>query len=408
MNLTSEYHSPFVDLGITRTDLESYLATCGYWSDETRRTRYAYELSPSAYVLSSLQRTLLERLAHTTYKAVEMLAIRLATIGLKKSPSTHEEGRLMNLARGGARHLLRPYDGISAIPPVIKVDLMQGADGGFYIAEVDVYNPRGLGFIALLEGSVPPMYYSKRLPGMDGLAKLLLQNPQFSILISEFERFYEPSYQIFADMMNAHYGASIRVVRELRFDADEHNERLLIIPDTLDKAPALRELLMERYHAGTLKTLFPPTAYLGSKAFLPWLAAEPGMDEFMPTTTLVGKGCKDPFTRIPREKPTVLKAAVSSGLKHVFFSDLDRDFAPALQRASDQKNPSWILQEQVKQAPCTVTVFDREGNRERRAYYLRVTAYIACTGLIDVEVTGRPDPKVHGAPDCIMVPVILG
>ena len=416
MNMHTASVSPFVDLGIERGDLESYLRDVGYWPDEKTKQRYLYRLSPSALVVSPREREGLERLARTTYAAVGLLAGRLADIGAKKSPSSHDEGRLASLARRASRGLLLPEDGVRDIPPVIKVDLVRDPEGGYGIAEVDVFNPRGLGFVALLEGSVPEHFRNqkRRFPGLSGLARSLGESPEersFGILVSEFERFYEPSFRIYADMMNARFGTDIRMLRPSDFapgGKGEEETRLLTIPDTLDADPLVRERLMEKYRAGGLYAIFPPASYLGSKAFLPYLRAYPGMEEFIPPTALVGRKCGGLGHTIDEGKPLVLKAAVSSGLKKVVFSDLDPSFASLLEEARTQRNPSWILQEQVPQKPLPIVVFDENGERETRDYFLRVTAYVSSEGVVDVEVTGREDRKVHGAPDCIMLPVLLG
>lgn len=408
MNMHTASLSPFVDLGLSRNDLESYLRQSGYWKNEEMKRRYLYHLSPSALLVSSRERESLERLATTTYAAVLSLADRIASIGMKKSPSSHDEGRLVSLARRAARGLLLPEDGVRDIPPVIKVDLVRDPRGNYGIAEIDVFNPRGLGFVALLEGGVPVGMRSNRFPGMKGVAGLLGES--HSVLVSEFERFYEPSFRIYADMMKADFGVDVRVLRASDFSpggVGEREDTLLTIPDTLDANPEVRERLLEKYRRGALKALFPPLAYLGSKAFLPYLRAYPGMQEFIPPTGLVGRKCGGTLNEIDLTKPLVLKAAVSSGLKKVVFSDIDPSFSAMLEDARKQRHPSWILQEQVPQEPLPVVVFDEHGQRETRDYFLRVTAYVAASGIVDVEVTGRPDRKVHGAPDCIMLPVLL-
>lgn len=408
MNMHTASLSPFVDLGLSKDDLESYLRTTGYWKDEGMKRRYLYHLSPSALLINSREREALERLATTTYAATAAIAGRIADIGMKKSPSSHDEGRLVSLARRASRGLLLPEDGVRDIPPVIKVDMVRDPAGRYGIAEVDVFNPRGLGFVALLEGTVPLEMRANRFPGMQGVAGLL--NGSHGVLVSEFERFYEPSFRVYADMMRERFGVDVRMLRPSDFapgGAGLAEDTLLTIPDTLDADPTVRDSLMGKYREGALRAFFPPSSYLGSKGLLPYLRAHPGMEEFIPPTTLVGRKCGNLGHDIDETKPLVLKATVSSGLKKVVFSDIDPSFSALLENARLQRNPSWILQEQIEQEPLPVVVFDDDGQRQTRDYYLRVTAYVAASGIVDVEVTGRPDRKVHGAPDCIMVPVLV-
>ena len=228
------------------------------------------------------------------------------------------------------------------------------------------------------------------------------------IIVSEYERYYETAFNIFARSLER-LGISLLVLREQDLDTPLalYGRGILLIPDTLNQNPLLRDWLVDKYREGNLQTFFPPVAYLGSKGFLPYLREYQGMDEFIPRTILVGRKKEFP-AGMELGGTLVLKASVSSGLKHVLFSDLDKNiFEAALEKARALKNPSWILQEQVPQESVPIVVFDDRGNREVKEYYLRVTAYVAANGIVDVEVTGRTDRKVHGAPDCIQLPVIL-
>lgn len=414
--------SPFVDLGLARRDLESYLVHAGYWGSEEARRRYGYVLSPSALVLSKTQQQDLERLAVSTHTAVRTLNNRLCDIGAQVSPSTHEDALLLRLGNAATRGLLKPSAGVRAVPPVIKVDLVMDPDGRFHIAEVDTYNPRGLGFVTLLEESIRLELEQgvhgrlfKRYPGTGGVAQVMRDTApkeKWYLLVSEFERFYQASFQIFANVLQSRYGLSVTLLREeelARGTSDiPQGAQLLAIPDTLNTYPAQRDHLLSRYRSGGLSTLFPPVAYVGSKAFLPYLRTCEGMEEFIPASALVGKKCRSQEQLVDVTKPLVLKATVSSGMKGVYFSDLDPEkYASTLASARTLRNPSWILQEQVHQKSSSVVVFDEDGERVVRDYFLRVTAYVSEQGIVDVEVTGRPDRKVHGAPDCIMVPVLL-
>lgn len=406
----------FTDLGMERDDLESFLAESGYWGSAQAKERYRYVLSPSAYVLTTSQKHDLERLAVSTHNAVQTLNARLCGIAARVSPDSHEDALLLRLGNVATRGLLKPSAGEYAIPPVIKVDLVQDPDGRFFIAEVDTYNPRGLGFVALLEESLSLGNGSSygRFPGVRGVVELMQRDAvdsEWHLLVTEYERFYQTPFQIFANTLRKRFGITVHMLREEDVASGRavipEGARLIVIPDSLNQHPEVRDTLVERERRGELKTLFPPVAYLGSKAFLPFLRSCEGMEEFIPKSALVGKKCKAAESTIDLAKPSVLKATVSSGMKQVIFSDMDEGFELALAQARTLRNPSWILQEQVPQKSEPVVVFDEDGQRTLGHYYLRVTAYVAQDSIVDVEVTGRPDRKVHGAPDCIMVPVIF-
>lgn len=409
------------DVGLTRGYLEGYLKSCGYWANEERQKQLGFVLSPSVYIASSRQEGDLERMARATYHAVSLLNLALVESGSKNN-HVKEEARFLQLANSASRGLLRPKDGEKRIPPMIKVDLVQDPLGNYRIAEVDTYNPRGFGFAAMLEESLTPNLKLRRFPGMAQLCRILKASgvdeylPWF-VAISEFERFYRPTYEIFASSLRRRglHFSEIDANRLYRVLSSNENIQMragvLSIPDTLFRESSeVREGLLSLYRSGDLQAVYPPVAYLGSKAFLPYLRMFSGMSEFIPETTLVGRGYDsdyllsgDQFARKP-----VLKATVSSGMKGVYFPELDpEEYAKTLAQAKTQKNASWILQEQVEQVPVPVVVFDDDGNRIVRDYYLRLTAYISAEGIVDVEVTGRPDRKVHGAPDCIQLPVVL-
>lgn len=399
-----------IDLGISRRYVEDHLVMTGYWDSPFEKGNRRYTLSPSAYQLSREQQTSLDRLARSTYAAVARLNTHLCTLAKAKGLS-HQDGMFLKLANSASRGLLRPEDGCTRISPILKVDVMQAADGRFQIAEVDAYNPRGLGYCALLNdlfGGVAGMW---RYPGLGVVASMLGERyvGPWYIVLSEYERYYGPAFAVFAKSMEK-YVVGVSVVRDSDSDCiakmvDRH-AHLLIIPDTLHTYAKVRELLMQRYKEGEVTPFIPPVAYLDSKAFLPYLRLCDGMEEFMPECGLVGKRWPDPREKF--EGPYVLKAGVSSGLKSVYFSGSDTvEFDRAFAGAREQKTGSWVLQKEVPQKRTPVVVFDEMGNRLTRDYYVRLTLQIGESGAIDAEVTGCTTPKVHGTPECIQLPVVL-
>lgn len=406
------------DFGLSKESLTKYLVDSDYWATDALRERNAFVLSPSVYVLSAHQEKNLSCLARHTYGAVEVLNQYLCALeGVHKHP---KEGRFLKLANTASRGLLRPADGIKAIPPILKVDLVQDECGGYQIAEVDAYNPRGLGYIALMKGAAS-WEVSRGGPGrlfgsMSTLADYINAAGDNTVktwlcIVSAFERYYETSFQILSRTLRT-CGIDLRIIRDAELMQniallEREDIGVFMIPESLYELPQLRDVLVEKYREGSLKMVYPPVAYLGSKAFLPFLSDQDGMGAHVPRTALIGKSMGDPFQRVRCTVPTVLKATVSSGMKQVYFSDLHPDcFAKTLESAARQKNPAWVLQEQVAQKPIPVIVFDDVGEKYERDYFLRVVAYISRDGILDVCVTGRPDRMVHGAPDCIMLPVV--
>lgn len=403
-----------VDLGFSRNALEEYLKGVRYWTDEFTRTRYQYILSPCAYGVGEKEREQLRELAVAVWRGVSDLNKHLCRIAATK-PLQNADVRFLKLAKLASCGLLLPASGREAIPPVIKVDLMRDHRGNFRIAEVDTYNPRGLGFAALLEGTLEGLERSK-FRGVVSFAEEMKKRQKeagavWAILISREERFYDAPFAVLAERL------SLRgVTTELVYEPAEENKgagwfpqkitHALLIPESLSSLSAKAELL-ERYHRGTLTLLYPPLAYLGSKAFLPYLSRHPHAKAFVPKSDLVSRR-NDPFRLYASSQPPVLKGVMSSGMKQVIFADLEpAAFWRQFTWARQTRNDAWMVQEKVPQAPVNIITFDERGDRRKGDYYLRFTAYITKDGVLDLMVTGRPDEKVHGAKDCIQLPVIF-
>ena len=399
-----------IDLGISRNEVAESLVNAGYWESTGHQGNRRYVLSPSAFVLSREQQVELSRLATALYPAVGALNNRLCDIAQNEKGRTHQDGMFLRLGNTAARGLLDPVDGCRMIPPLLKVDLMQNECGDFKIAEVDVYNPRGLGYNALLNEMGAGLAGKKLYPGMDTIARLLREasDRRWVIVVSAFEQYYRIAFEIFARAMSRR-GVDICVIDDAHIRDNKHvlqGGAVLIVPDSLHTHAAAREQLMEWYRDHSMRTFYPPVAYLGSKAFLPFLRACAGMEAFLPECGLVGKRWTDPREQF--SGPYVLKAGVSSGLKGVFFSNLDAEaFEKEYATARSLKTGSWVLQQQVTQQAVPVTIFGPCGVRSTKHFYLRLTIQVGESGVVDAEVTGRTDPKVHGAPDCIQLPVVL-
>ncbi|MGB0925322.1 MAG: hypothetical protein ACPGTS_01280, partial [Minisyncoccia bacterium] len=129
------------------------------------------------------------------------------------------------------------------------------------------------------------------------------------------------------------------------------------------------------------------------------------VNKYIPKTIPVGKTTKDHVMNFYKDKKTILKANVSSGMKDIYTSE-HTEFEKILLQSCNTKNTNYILQEMVDQKTFTFNVFNAQtGKLEVQNHYLRITGYIGADGsVLDAEVTGRQSPDVHGAPDCIMVP----
>lgn len=406
----------FCTLDITKTQLEKHLAEVGYWGSPFLRKRNQFMLSPCGYLASEEQQQELDVIGKTIYASLGSVAERIFQLA-KDTPRNREDQELLGITTRGSKKLLSPNETFDAeIPPIIKVDMVQDANGNYFVVEVDAYNPRGLGFNALLNSiALLDPSGNKVCKTIEALSQMLTKfnpNKKLFYLVSEHERYYAPSFTML-QMALLNLGIEMILVREAECQSpkefiaklkDEANGSLFMIPESLNNK-ALKDALLESYKSGEIKLFFPPKAYLGSKLLLPYLSELPGVNGFIPPTSLVSKN--HGLNQIKLNKQLVLKAGQSSGMKGVLFSDLNKeDFSAQLKQEEGKKRASWVLQKHVPQESLSLKVFGEEGTTFQD-YYLRVIAQFSADGLLGLDITGRPDRMVHGAPDCVMLPAVL-
>lgn len=414
-----------VDTGVENNDLVQYFEQSGYWNTPERKMRHSCVLSPCAYVIRRGQSDQLNHMARSVYAAVQGLEDLLRELARKRAVS-NGEARFLKLARGASHGLPKPGEhAANDIPPIVKVDMVEDAQGIYRVVEIDAYNPRALGTMALLDGIWSPYISisSKRtLDVAKGLRDIMSRmgaaggEQQWDFLLPEHERYYQAAYEVLRTRVEG-AGTQTRLVWESEAAANPRSivdagsiPHLFLIPERMDRYPEVRSRLCADYRRGEVKLIYPPKPYLGCKAFLPWLARQPGMNEIIPATAVLqgnSHGQLD-FSSLPTSEVMVLKPANSSGAKHIIFSDADPTQFSAICKAEiGRRTPEWIVQEQVEQHPVPLIVFDDRRGEIVRPYYFRFTAYITCRGLLGMKATARPGRLVHGAPDCAHIPALF-
>ncbi len=394
---------------MTYDALRAFYKRSGYWATEYLAQRNACVLSPCVYVVSSAQQVQLQELGKSVYANVQDIATRLATYAVHP-PRSRDEQELLSIAHRNARQLVRPCDMRDAsIPPVIKVDMVQDEGGNYFVAEADVYNPRGLGFNAFFEKQLmallPDVSTHPFLEWMADQLHAFAPHGSMTMIVSDYERYYASSFMILADAL-AEKHFSLRVVYEshsidLVAEISKTNGCAMILPESLS-LPRVREALLRAHYAGDVQFFFPPKAFLGSKLLLPYMR-----NDFVPTTALVSKYHKSHNPDVTHGA-WILKKGQSSGMKGVIFSDMDAGvFHREIAQQYLCKRPSWIVQKQVPQKPMRLRVYNVDGSLTEGNYYVRIIAQCCADGVIGLDITARTDRMVHGAPDCVMMPAIL-
>lgn len=401
--------APVLDLGFSSWDIEQHLITVGYWNTESRRERHACVLTPCAYVFN--EELIVAKAAMVLYKAVTRLEITLQELS-HRLRLDHSESQFLRIGKRAAHGLLQPGEETSpTVPPMIKIDMVRDRDR-WYAVEIDAYNPRALGTVALVDGLAKRTGKSLVSDIVTHLAPILGHEHEWVFLISEKERYYGTAYEMLCSLLKKE-GVRTRCVQEAQVaeNASLLTNRdgllhLFAIPENLDRHPAIRNHLLKGYRAGIVRLFYPPKAYLGSKAFLPFIAAQEGVNGTIPPTALLTGYPENCIFSRPRERERIiLKHAHSSGSKNIVRQNDLEIFYKTIDEGRQSKNPLWIAQEEVRQEPVAVTVFDR-ARRVIRPYYLRLTVYATACGIAGIKVTGRQNEIVHGASDCIQMPVV--
>ncbi len=322
---------------------------------------------------------------------------------------------------------------------ITKIDLMEDLEGNFKIAEVDGYNPRGMGYSTLaarLRSVNSPT--SETLPGV--AERLAVELGKFGgntlcFLYPERERFYLPEFNILKSELEK-LGVELEVVSETDFVF--RDQKLFVVLPVLYHNTALTNQLAELYLSGAISFLIPPKPFYGSKSVLALLTnttrdpeSNDSLEQILrhyidgdsldtirkhtPPTYLVGKPAGKvaggyaleltAWEKALENNPHILKMSVSSGMKGVFFPH-HRDFQSKLQEAAGMQG-HFVIQQQVNQLPHDWQYFDQDGNLQTGTFHTRVTAHIIGDDLADICVTARQDEQVHGATDCLQLGTVL-
>ena len=237
-----------ISLGLSREHLQAYLEATGYWGTAELRRRNAYVLSPSAYVLSPRQKTQLDRLSQATFGAVCRLSGHLSKLAGEHS-LTNPDAQFLSLARTGLRGLPSPAEIAGAAPPLLIVDLVQDEEGKFFIAEADAYNPRGFGYMALLDGSMPN---SLKRSGRIAAVADLMRKQEVCTAAECHHRFGAgtllwPAFEVFRAYSPGTMSRPDSRRGGMTKNSSTEAIHVFVIPETLNRSTEGREHLLDRF-----------------------------------------------------------------------------------------------------------------------------------------------------------------
>jgi hypothetical protein len=418
----------------TYAELRAAIDSTGIWRGG-REESHGFVVSPDVYELTHANAELLAELARATNNCL-LGASRLMAIAADSSLAGHAPGytRINRLLGRGTLYGLGASIRPGALPILRKVDIVPGADGNLWIAEIDATNPRSLGYSLLGRALVQTIR-----PAADtlcGVVPFLVEQLQrrkvqeLTFLYGHTQRFYAPEFAILARELLGH-GIVMHVLDEDDIVMVENRPTIAktgyALPSVFVDFPPMNHnkplinWLTAAAKAHAVQFLVPPKHFLSSKALLAVLSNATG-NETIERLLLTQIEAKDLATlrrhlpptfvideTLPAGKPyghMVLKKAVSSGMRGVTFGGTRR-FADELQMA--RRAPGqFVLQQRVQPASFRFASYTAQGNLEpAKDWFLRLTAYFSYRGVEDVAVTARTDVRVHGASDAILTGTVV-
>lgn len=397
-------------------DLINRHIQCGFW-DHDNDPRHGYVLCPEPYVLSSSWKNQLTTLGVAVSSFQNGLPNLFEKICNGKSNFLINTNHLFKQANHG----LPVYN--EGVLPLVKVDIMVNSNDELKIAEIDGYNPRAIAYTALLR--------DLHLLTPSGIEKVIAElvisrgYKKLAWIYAHHERYYSRAINQFARILKKNFDIEV-----LTFDTENYidenklsNCAILIIPWGMRTATELinQDKLIDLYRKDSNKFLYPLTPWVGSKGLLGIASNatnKPELEElassfsdinlirkFVPKTALVG--WQYPETKLWADEMNeyVLKLNVSSGLKGVWFSGNNNpECRNLLEEKWRHKKSTSIVQEFVNQKKVAIKTINSTENEE---WYVRLIAYIDQYGkVVDLCLTGRKTPDVHGSTDCILLPCV--
>lgn len=184
------------------------------------------------------------------------------------------------------------------------------------------------------------------------------------------------------------------------------------------------------YKEKKIQVLIPPYRFLGAKGLLGIFKntlKDPELEKllektfgkelltslrpFMPETINVTKRNKNKVLEILSNEPNewVIKEISTSGMRGVSLPEGNEKEKRERMLAQIISNPfNFIIQRKVVQETRLFTFAEPENPSQikQAEMYMRVSPFITNNGLIEVGLTAREKPSVHGAIDSIQIPVI--
>ena len=217
------------------------------------------------------------------------------------------------------------------------------------------------------------------------------------------------------------------IISEMELSSSHLQDGLFLDLPFLYERAFLYSEIIDSYKNGKIKFIIPLKPFFGSKGVLALLknstkdfylesilqsfikaSSLAFVRKYIPETFLIGKEAMKIISveKIISGKRYVLKEAISSGMKGVYFSD-EINFKETLEIACNAKM-NWVLQEEVLNQPQTFSFFDNGASLcSAKDWFMRITTHYVNRNLADIIITARRDRAVHGAKDCLQIGTVI-
>ena len=411
--------------------MDGVIEDSNIWLNDRKRT-HAFLLSPDVYHITKMQHDELNKLGSALHDCLLGLS-HMATIAYDTDLNYSGAWSLVRkVFSTGVLKVYRDFQGMGVkdIPKLLKVDLMIDQDGNYKIAEIDGHNKHGIGYSTLGLRFREVLHSDKKsLPGVVRLLAEEIKKQGFNkikILHSNRERFYIPELQIVKQEF-IKFNIDCFIISEMELSSSHLQDGLFLDLPFLYERAFLYSEIIDSYKNGKIKFIIPLKPFFGSKGVLALLknstkdfylesilqsfikaSSLAFVRKYIPETFLIGKEAMKIISveKIISGKRYVLKEAISSGMKGVYFSD-EINFKETLEIACNAKM-NWVLQEEVLNQPQTFSFFDNGASLcSAKDWFMRITTHYVNRNLADIIITARRDRAVHGAKDCLQIGTVI-
>lgn len=378
----------------TKKEMLGFLKKIGLWNDPRRR----FLIPASAHFIGSQGVEDIFKIGTVVTKLIKA-SDHLMSVAVDGNLNSGGMSFFRRTAQMGIPKNRRKYQRTinGSFPKALKVDLVKGVDGKFYVVEIDAVNTHGLGYGKIFKEL--EAFLGSENNQFIGTEELLNHSP-LEVIVPYHDRFHE-----------GEWSATAKIIETLNFHQecqskpeDFKGKTILDIHERLGKG--FQDKLVEMFLAEELNVLIPPKDNLGSKNILPlaWYleTGELLIKEGCDLDAI--KACLPKACFVPRnfdfsdftDEDWLIKEVNSNAMKGVM--------SPSEYLARGKvSNFGVILQKKIEQQKQVFRFFDSEGKVCQKELFSRYVVYFKEDGTpLDCLYTATSEELTHGGIGAVM------